>query len=112
MEVMRLHFESTVGKSGQARCFDVDDIVLVLKRPFDEKKLTTRDQPIAIIEIGRNDNISDARLVLHRNEDESFRCARSLTGDDAASHADILSVTAFQEILAERILLRLSSARR
>ncbi len=44
-------------------------------------------------------NVGDARLVLHRNEDESFGCAWSLARNDAAGHADVLPVSAQAEFL-------------
>lgn len=48
-------------------------IILILERAFDEMKLTSSDHhPIAIIEIGCDDDVSEASLVIHRNADVSL----------------------------------------
>lgn len=100
---MRPHFERTVGQSGQADCFDVDHVVLILEWAFNKQKLAARDhQSILVIEVGRDDDVRNARLVLHRNEDKLFRGAGPLASDDAAGHADKLSVSALPEILSRK----------
>jgi len=47
MKIMRSHFQRAIRKSGQARRFDMDYIVLILERAFDQQKPAARDhQPI------------------------------------------------------------------
>lgn len=66
MKIMGPYFEGAVGKSSQARRFDVDHIVLVLERTFDQQKLAACDhEPVAVVKVGGDNDVGDARLVLH-----------------------------------------------
>jgi hypothetical protein len=68
MEVMGPYFQRTVRESSQACRFDVNHVVLILKRTFEQKKPAVRhDEPVAFIEIGRDDHVGDACLIWQRS---------------------------------------------
>lgn len=61
----------------------VDYAVLILKFAFDQQKFAASDdQAVSIIEVGCNDHIGNARLVFHRDENESLRGTRTLSSDN------------------------------
>ena len=76
MEVMRPHFQRAIRKSGQPSGLHMNHIVLILKWTFDQKELAARHhKPVAFVEIRRDDDVGNAGLILHRNEDKALRCA-------------------------------------
>ena len=72
---------------------------------------STIDQPLASEQIGPDDDVGDAGLVLEREEHESFRRARALAGDHHARHAHAPPLRAPRQIDA-RAARRASPARR
>src|SRR5262245_60769677 len=59
----------------------------------DEERLADDGRALAIEEVGTDDDVRDAGLVLEREEHKSFRGARTLPGDDHAgdSHATAIA---------------------
>ena len=113
MKIVRPDFQGAIRQSSQACRFHMNHVVLILQRSFDEQKSAARHhQPVALVKIGRDDHVGDARLIFHRDEDETFCRTRPLPRDDAAGHADILPIPAQAKSCADRILLRRNSARR
>jgi hypothetical protein len=68
MKIVRSHFETAVGQRRQARCFDMDHIVLILERPFYKQKFTARyNEPVPIIAVGRHDELDHTCLDMRRS---------------------------------------------
>lgn len=88
MEVMGLYWRGGDVQRLDVPGPDVDPLVDVLESPFDEQKLGIGDKiPVSLIEIGVDDGIRDAGLVLDRKKDKAVRRAGSLPGDHAARDA-------------------------
>ena len=69
--------------------FHMDDIIDVLQRAFEEKKLALNDRgAVAVENIRRDDDVGNAGFVFKAEEDETFRGAGTLSRDDAAGNAN------------------------
>src|SRR6202050_1619064 len=85
VEVMGMEVQGLIGKCSKARCLYMKDAILILQWTFGKDELAACDnQPLAFIESRRHDNVGDAGLVFHRQEDKAHGCAGSLPSDDAA----------------------------
>ena len=99
MEVVRPNLDGIICKGYKAHGFHMDDVVLILQWPFDQQEAAAGDgDHIPLIKVWRDDDVGDAGLVFHGEEDEAFRCSGALTGDDAACCADPLAIAAAAEI--------------
>ncbi len=68
--------------------------------PFDQEKAAARDDdPVALEDIGRKDDVGDAGFIFEREEDEALGGAGALPGDDAAGDADRAIVAAAQQVV-------------
>ena|SRR5215467_5887858 len=67
---------------------DGNDIVLVLQDTFDQNKFfVDQQQSVFLKHVGSNDDIGDAGLIFHAEENETLGRARALANDDTSSHA-------------------------
>src|SRR5688572_582650 len=67
--------------------------ILVLQDAIDDQERLADDHhPLAIEEIGANDDVRDAGLVLEREKHESFRRSGTLARNDHAGHAHAAAV--------------------
>ena len=67
----------------------MDDIVDILQRAIEEKKLSLNDRGAILFKnIGCDDDVRNAGLIFDAEEDETFRGAGTLPRDDAAGDAD------------------------
>src|SRR5438477_6564310 len=99
MEVVRSQFDGGIRKGGEPGRFHMDYVVLILKRAFDQKESAARDdEPILFIKIRCDDHVRNAGLVLHRDEDEALRRARSLACNNAAGGPDKFSAAAVLQL--------------
>src|SRR5579875_391314 len=79
--------------------FHVDDAVLILELAGDEQEFFAGDeQAVAFVEIGVDDDVGDASLVLHGKKDEAEGGAGALAGDDAAGGGDAAAVGGVEEL--------------
>src|SRR5580658_7482268 len=84
----------------------MDNPVLILQPTFHKDKLAARDhQALTFIEIGRDDDISNAGLIFHGEKDESLGCAWTLPGDDTTSRAYIFAVFAILQLTCSQYIL-------
>jgi hypothetical protein len=79
----------------QSAGFDVNHSILILKCSFDQEKLcASDDKALTFIEVGSDDGVSDARFILHGQEDEPLCSSRTLPGNDASGCTYVLAVSA------------------
>ena len=77
----------------------VDNVIDVLNRTFEKKKLALNNGSAILIEnIRSNDDVGNAGFVFEADEDEAFGCSWPLARDHAAGHADITAIGCMREI--------------
>ena len=78
----------------------MDDIIVVLKRSFDQKEFTAGDyKTITVVEVGCDDYVGNPCLIFHRDEDESLGCTRPLPRYNTACSPHKFSVSARPQFL-------------
>src|SRR5262245_65273113 len=93
MEVPRGWSSLEDGEFFHANSFHMDDIVDVLKRAFEEKKLSLNDCGAVLFEdVGSDDDVGDSGLVFETEKDETFRGTGTLPCDDATADTNPLAI--------------------
>jgi hypothetical protein len=96
VEVVGADFEGGGLEGFQGLGFDVDDSVLILELAVDFKEFGSGDEEaLALLELGRDDDVGDAGFIFHGEEDEAHGGAGALAGDDASGGGDESSVPRF-----------------
>src|SRR6266702_2777597 len=92
---MRTDLQRLIRESSEMRGFHMNDAVLILQWTFGKDELAAcDDQPLPFVKVGRYDDVGDAGLVFHRQEDEPHGRPRTLPGDHAARRPYKLTVPA------------------
>src|ERR1700721_2941019 len=81
----------------------MNDTVLVLQWSFRQDEFGAGDdQPLSLIEIRRDDDIGNARLLFHRKEDESFGGTGTLPCNDTSGDPYKLTVSVSPQFLRRK----------
>ena len=93
---LRLRQEQRANAFGLHR----NHVVLILQPPLDQQKLLIDDYDVILPKnLGRDDGVGDTGFIFQAEKYETFRGARTLTGDHRAGNADFYSV-------AQRVQIR------
>src|SRR5436190_6468315 len=77
----------------------MDDVIDVLERTLEKKKLALNHRGAVLIEnVRRDDDIRNAGFVFEADEDETFGCAGALARNHTAGHTDITPIRSVREI--------------